>query len=505
LAASPWLAQLFLFIGRRLSRSSNLHPARRSSLTHQRCREDKQLTSPIRLPGSFRDPAGHVYAAGERILRTIAPAAASQYEACKDVLADLVSEGRLVAFTEFEPHEFGLAPDSASYVLEHPRLSPWTQPYEWSFSLLKEAALFHLDLHLDLLERGFTLSDSSAYNVQFVGPSPIFIDHLSIRPYVDGEFWAGHKQFCEQFLNPLLLRAYFDIAPNSWYRGGLEGIPTDAMAKLLPLRRRLSWNVLTNVILPAHFQKGTTSERDAKFSLKDRRLPLVGLQGMLRQLRKWIARLVPANSSATTWANYATTTTYDDEETAHKKRFVAEFIAETGARSVIDLGCNTGDYSKISLESGASSVTGFDFDQQSIDRAYQRAKAEKLNFLPLYLDARSPSPTQGWMQSERLGFAERFHADAVLALAFEHHLAIAHNVPLEQIVQWITAMAPSGVIEFVPKSDPTIVKMLALRKDIFPDYTLEEFLSHLGAKRTVVKQETVSKSGRTMVWFEGSR
>jgi ribosomal protein L11 methylase PrmA len=221
-------------------------------------------------------------------------------------------------------------------------------------------------------------------------------------------------------------------------------------------------------------------------------------------LRRWIDGLSPANISPTTWANYATTTTYEDDEASQKKEFVASFIAETKPRLVIDLGCNTGDYSKISLDNGAERAIGFDFDQQSLDRAYHRAKKERLNFLPLYLDAMNPSPSQGWMQAERAGFAERFRADAVLALAFEHHLAIARNAPLEQVAHWLTSIAPNGVIEFVPKSDATVVKMLALREDIFREYSLETFLAHLAKVARIVKCQQVSQSGRTMIWFEGA-
>jgi len=455
-----------------------------------------------RIPGSFRDPAGSVYSSDGRVFRILSPAAASQFEACRHVLRDLASRGVLVDFAERTSSELGIEVDKGTLVLEHPVVGPWTHPYEWSFALLRESALFHLDLHLELLDKGFTLSDASAYNIQFVNSAPIFIDHLSVRPYSEGEFWTGHTQFCQQFLNPLLLRSYFDIPHNSWYRGNLEGIPTDALAKMLPFKRRLSWKVLANVILPAHFQKGTTSDREIAFSKRERRLPLKGLIGMLTQLRRWIEGLTPANISPTTWANYAATTTYDDHEASQKKEFVASFVAEAKPDLMIDLGCNTGDYSKVSLENGAKRVVGFDFDQQSLDQAYHRAKREKLNFLPLYLDAMNPSPSQGWLQIERAGFAERFRADAVLALAFEHHLAIARNAPLDQVANWLSSLAPKGVIEFVPKSDPTVVKMLALRDDIFPDYSLESFLVHLSKVARTVKCQQVSRAGRTMIWFE---
>lgn len=455
----------------------------------------------MRASGSFRDPSGHIICLNDRIFRTVSKGAENQYRESRDMLALLVEEGRLVKFEEREPSELGLSPDQYPVLLEHPVIHPWSMPYEWSFALLRDAALFHLNLHLDLLDHGFTLSDASAYNVQFIGPEPIFIDHLSIRRYQEGEFWLGHKQFCEQFLNPLLLRAYLDVAPNAWFRGNLEGISTPDMAKTLPLSAKLNWCVLTNVILPAQFQKGSTSDKAARKNLKDRQLPLAGFRSLLRQLRSLIEKLRPANTSATTWANYATTTTYGDQEMSNKKSFVADFIRSAQARDVIDLGCNTGDYSKVCLQAGASKVTGFDFDQQSLDKAHERAKREKLDFLALFLDARNPSPSQGWLQAERPGFAERFTADAVIALAFEHHLTIAHNAPISDVINWITRLAPHGIIEFVPKSDPTIQKMLALREDIFPEYTKDNFEKILTSRTVVDGVQEISASGRVLYAF----
>lgn len=456
-----------------------------------------------RVAGSFRDPSGFVFRLGSRVLRVVAPAGAENFVACKDILREFADAGRLVDFKELDPanlnFEDGIV---AAHVLEHPLIAPQTMPYEWSFSQLKDAAIFHLDLHLDLLERGYTLSDASAYNVQFQGAQPIFIDHLSIRKYREGEFWLGHRQFCEQFLNPLLLRAYCDVAHNSWYRGNLEGIPQGDFAKLLPRRRKFSWNVLSHVVLPAHFQKSTTSDREVSFSVKHRKLPLAGFKGMLQQLRRWIVKLKPANVSATTWADYAHTNTYSGPEAEQKRRLVGEFVRRAAPKSVVDLGCNTGDFSKVCLEAGAEKVIGFDFDQQALDRAHSRAKAEGLDFLALYLDARNPSPSQGWRERERAGFSERIKADAVIALAFEHHLAIAHNVPLDQVVEWIVDVAPAGIIEFVPKDDPTIVKMLALREDIFTGYTKDAFEQALSRVARIVSSDQVSSSGRVLYSFE---
>jgi ribosomal protein L11 methylase PrmA len=451
--------------------------------------------------GSFRDPSGYVFTSGDRIFRAITPVGAAQFEASQKILGDLVTARRLVDFSEVDPRNFDVPLGSFSYLIEHPRLPVWSMPYEWSFSLLKDAALFHLDLHLYLLDRGFTLSDASAYNVQFIGPRPIFVDHLSIRPYQDGEFWLGHKQFCEQFLNPLLLRSFFDVSHNSWYRGNLEGIPQEQLADLLPFWRKFSWRVLSHVTLPARIQKSFEGRSGANVSVKDRRLPKASFVGMLTQLRNWIGGLAPLKGGKTTWANYDKENSYLADEAQAKREFIGNFIKAVSAKTIIDLGCNTGDYSEASLASGAESVVGFDFDQQALDRAHSRAKTAKMNFLPLYLNAMNPSPNQGWRQTERSGFAERFRSDAVLALAFEHHLAIAHNVPLEQAVAWVTGVAPVGVIEFVPKTDPTIQKMLSLRSDIFPDYTEERFAGALARDNEILEKKRVSESGRVLFAF----
>lgn len=458
---------------------------------------------PARNVGSFRDPSGHIYESKGGIFRTVAPIAAPEYEATRDsgLMRSLVDSQKLVDFGEVGQDRLSGLPARAAYILEHPRLSFISYPYEWSFSLLRDAALFHLDLHLEVLERGFTLSDASAYNIQFNGPHPIFIDHLSLRRYRDGEFWTGHRQFCEQFLNPLLLRSLFGVPHNSWYRGNLEGISVGDIAKLVRFRHKFSWNMLSHVVLQNRFQQGVSADKAPSASLKERRLPLSGYKGLLKQLRNWIGRLTPERLGSTVWGNYATTHTYSGEEEAAKKQFVADFVKASGVKTTIDLGCNTGDYSKIALECGGERALGFDFDQQALDRAHHRAKDQKLNFLPLFLDAKNPSPDQGWRQAERSGLATRTKADAVFALAFEHHLTIAHNVPLEQVIGWITDIAPRGVLEFVPKSDPTVQKMLALREDIFPDYTEENFARILSSLRRVEKKETVSNSGRVLYAF----
>ena len=186
--------------------------------------------------GSFRDPAGRVFISEGRVFRSIMPIAHDAFRtvSSNSFVRELIEAGRLIGFDELSPETAssvyrGRGPAPAA-VLEHPRIEVISYPYEWPFLMLKAAALHHLDLHLDLLKNNLTLIDATAYNVQFRGPNPIFIDLLSLRPYVPGTLWTGHQQFCDQFLNPLLLRSLVGISHNAWYRGSPEGIPTAALA-----------------------------------------------------------------------------------------------------------------------------------------------------------------------------------------------------------------------------------------------------------------------------------
>jgi ribosomal protein L11 methylase PrmA len=460
----------------------------------------------LRDPGSFRDPSGSVYRSGDRILRTVMPGSASEaYRAARDsgLLKDLAARGFILPVEEIATPPFE-AIAGAAHVLASPRLPFISYPYEWSFALHRKAALLHLDLHLAALERGFDLSDASAYNVQFQGASPVFIDHLSLRPYREGAVWAGHRQFCMQFLNPLLCHTLLRIAPNSLFRGTLEGIEPEFLAPLIPLRKKLSWTVLVHVVMQAALQHRASGQRPAaRKKLRSVSVSKVAFASMLQGLRRAIAAM-KAPGGATVWSDYAQCNSYGAAEADAKRRFVQDMVSKARPRQLVDLGCNSGDYSEAALEAGAGQVIGFDFDHGALDLAAARAEAKKLDFLPLWLDAANPSPSQGWKQSERLGLAERLNADAIIALALVHHLAIARNIPLDAVVDWIVGMAPVGVIECPDKSDPMVQQLLALREDIFAGYDHEHFVDHIARRARIVRQEKLGQGSRLLVWFDRS-
>lgn len=459
--------------------------------------------------GSFRDPSGRVYLLGDQVFRTVTPYAIEDFEYVRStgLIEHLVDKRLLVAEKRVDPESLGELAAGASRVLEHPRLPFISYPYEWTFSALQAAALLQLDIHIKALEHGVTLSDASAYNIQFQGPAPIFIDHLSFRRYREGEFWDGHGQFCQQFLAPLLLRAVCGVTHNAWYRGSQEGITISELNRVLPLRAKFSPKIFTHIVLQNYLQTSGTGKQPSKdiaSQAKKRKLPKTAFCRMLSSIRDWIAGLRVADGAQTVWRNYTQTHSYTDDEVVAKSSFIDRFASKVTPTMLWDLGCNTGDYSKVALEAGASLVVGFDFDQGALELAYARAREEKLNFLPLFLDATNPTPDQGWAQIERRGLTSRIGAEAILALALVHHLAIARNIPLEQVIAWLVKMAPSGVIEFVPKNDAMVQQLLQLREDIFPEYCPENFLNIVRQHGQIVEQKKVSKSGRLLVWYQRS-
>lgn len=456
-------------------------------------------------PGSFRDPSGRIYHIGDRVFRSVTDYAAEEYEFVRDskLIDRLAADGMVVPGEPVSCDILGPDGGNARYVIEHPRLPFIAYPYEWPFPALRAAALLHLDIHLAALKDGVTLSDASAYNIQFQGAEPVFIDILSFRRYREGEIWAGHRQFCEQFLNPLLLQSALGIAHNSWYRGALEGIGTSDLNALLPWFRKLSPNVLTHVVLQSALQKSAqkTTREKSKNALKGAALPRAAFEKMLVRLRGWIDSLAPAGGDKTVWQDYANSHSYAGEEAAAKRRFIAEFTAAAKPALLWDLGCNTGDYSAVALENGAGYVVGFDFDQGALNAGFARAKSGKLKFQPLFFDGANPVSGQGWAEAERMGFKARATGDAILALALVHHLAIGRNVPLPYVLDWLVGLAPQGVIEFVPKADPMVQELLSLREDIFFDYSEDAFTGHLNKIAKVVKSETVTATGRTLFWY----
>ena len=458
-------------------------------------------------PSSFRDNLGNIFYFENKVIRTINKIGKKNFEFILDkkILEDSISNNFLINTKIVRKDDLPNFFSKFEYVVESDFIPYISYPYEWSFEQLKYAAICHLDFQIFLFEKDAVLRDASAYNIQFIGSKPVFIDLLSIKEYEDGEHWFGYKQFCDNFLNPLLLGSIKGIQHNGWFRGNFEGIQTVELNKLLNLWDKLSLRIFSHVHLQAKSitQSIESSNKISKKFHSINKLSKNSYISIIKQLRDWISNL-SFKKETTVWQNYSKENTYDGAEYNQKKKIVSEFIRKRNPNTIIDLGCNDGDYSNLCLDHGVKNVVGFDFDHNSISRAFLRAMNNKRSFLPLVLDASNPSPSQGWFQKERKGFLERFNADALIALAFEHHLVIAKNIPIEQFIDWLLNISKNGLIEFVPKSDETIQKMLRFREDVFLNYSETEFENCLKAKSNIINKNLITKSGRIIYEYKAS-
>ena len=457
--------------------------------------------------GSYRDVAGRIYHSNGKIFRTISNYGVKNYQAIRDagLLDDLQAKGFIVASRELsKQQQTKLGGDAlqAAFVLEHERIPYISYPYEWSFEQLKAAALHHLDLQLYCFDKKFVLTDATAYNMQFIGGRPIFIDALSFKPYQQGEFWQGQGQFSMQFLYPLLLWMKLGIPYHSFVKGNLEGISALDLSAMLRLKHKFSLNMLFHLVIPAKLERQAINQPDKMIDSAKRKKELrpQNYRNFLLSMRHWIAKFNNPQQK-TTWSDYEIEQVYDNTELQAKRDFVKKFVQKTKPKMLFDIGCNLGGYSVLARESGAEYVVGFDFDAGAIDVAYQRSQQVD-NMLPLLFDAANPSPSLGWFENERKSFLARADADALVALAFEHHLVIAKNIPMEDFMDWLMKLARQGVVEFVPINDETIVKMLATRENIFPDYTQKAFEDLLSSRAKIIDKQVVSASGRILYWYE---
>ncbi len=451
---------------------------------------------------SFRDPSGFVFTGADGVLyRQVNRVYDGHYRALMDggLYAELVGAGLMVEHEEV-PLELRRT-EEACRVLRPRRVPFVSYPYEWSFSQLQDAALITLDIQLRALARGLWLKDASAYNVQIEGARAVFIDTLSFETYREGRAWPAYGQFCRHFLATLALMARMDVRLGRLLALHLDGIPLDLAVKLLPWSTRLRPGLLLHLHLHAKSISRHADTGKPRAVAAPPSLSRTGLQGLLENLRGTVAGLSWA-ASGTEWAEYYASHSYSDAALEDKKRTVAGWLERIRPRSVWDLGANTGLFSRIASRQGAATVA-FDVDPACVERNYLACRKEgEKNLLALLVDLSNPSPGLGWAHAERSPLAERGPADAVMALALIHHLAISHNVPLGRVAEFLARIGRQLVIEFVPKSDPQVQRLLRSREDVFAGYSREGFEAAFGERFRTVETRSSGDQARSLYWME---
>jgi len=444
---------------------------------------------------SFRDPSGFLFYQDGTLYRQVNQVYQPHYDRMMDsgLYDELIAQDLMVPHdevAEISPPE----PDSAYRVIRSEVVEFISYPYEWCFHELRSAALTTLRLARVALDHGMILKDASAYNLQFHQGGWRLIDTLSFEVYKEGEPWIAYKQFCQHFLAPLALMAYRDQRLNLMSRLFIDGIPLEVAAKLLPFRTKFRFGLLTHIHLHARSQKRYAGKEIRREEVQGK-ISLQALIGLLDSLRNTVKSL-SVRISGTEWVDYYQATNYSEAAFEEKKTIVSQFIKSVQPASVWDLGANTGAFSRLASDQGIFTVA-FDVDPGAVSKNYiQVRKNREDKLLPLVMDLTNPSPGLGWGHRERQSLMERGPVPLVLALALVHHLAISNNVPLPKLAQFFRNVGDHLVIEFVPKSDSQVQRLLRSREDIFDEYTVAGFEAAFGPYFEIIKRQAVSESER---------
>ncbi len=457
--------------------------------------------------GSFKDPAGRVYRLdpgtdSERIVRGLNGAAAEVAERllAEPFFAELVADGRVVATDPLDPQ----SPAGAAVIaqgwdaaFEHEAVEFVTWPYEWPFSMLKDAALLQLDVLKNAAASGWTLKDATSYNVQWIGCRPVFIDVPSFEPWPEGEPWRGHRQFCATYLTPLLLTSHLGIDFQPLLRSSLEGIDAEQASRHFYGLRRFKRGVLSHIWFPAKAERKAESRASKQPKPEPgspqpepaRRQPKTRVLALLDSLERLVGKLSPPVASQERPRRSAAIPGHDAglaaEQLAAKQSFVAGHGAELRPRLTWDLAAGSGALACIAAEHSGT-VVAMDQDPSAVDLLYRRLRSDgPANVIPLVMDLANVSPGQGWAGGERPGLDQRRRPDLVLALDVVHRMRVAANIPLPLFFDWLRSLDAACIVEFVGREDEAFAELLANKTLDYADYGIESFEDEARSRFTV--------------------
>lgn len=448
--------------------------------------------------GSFRDPTARVFYNGDRVLRGLDSSAAAvdaKVRAC-GLMDSLVASGLFVDSWHVDDVEVPEGLPAAS-IIESRRVAAINYASEWSFSMLRDAALATLEANLVALEQGFILKDASAFNVVFVGTKPLIIDVTSLDEFGEKGIWTAYGQFCDHFLAPLMLESFAGIPFQRFLSGQTEGIPIVELNRILRGRAGLHKGILSHVRLRSRLEgRAAAMGTEQRRTVGKLQLPRSAVISTITKMKKLVAGL--ETTAPSTWAAYEAATPYEQASAAAKAEFVSEAAARAQRRDVaVDVGANAGRFTKI-LAGHFEHTIGIDFDPGAIDALYEETKRSGIfNLTPLVVDITNPTPSFGWRGRERSAFGERVRPDFATWLAVIHHLSLGAGIPLESVVEQIFELSPESVAEFVDPADPMAKRISASRTGDLAPYSRDLFEQSVATHGIIVKKQEISET-RTM-------
>ena len=464
------------------------------------------------IPGrlSWRDPDGFVVRINERILRAVAPAKSRQ---TRDLLASdwvgrLIGDGALPKTTVANNLPATLHSKGNWFWLEHKPLSFPCYPHEITALQLYDSGVLTLKVAIEAARHGWTLKDASAWNVIHSEGRACFVDVLSFdRPERPGN-WLAYGQFARHFLLPLLLFRKLGITPPEIFLIYRDGVTPEHAQRLLGLSSMTSLAALELIFLP-NLLSAAGSKKIAADSMRVSKSHSdgVGMRLILNTLRRLegvLEGLRPdPTQSRSVWKAYEEERShYSESDISAKQLFVRNHL--DGCSTVLDLGCNAGEFSFIAADR-KTSVVAADGDHAALSRLYSRVRGQTVSIMPVVLSIGRPTPAVGWRNVEIASFLERSTGrfDCILMLGLLHHLIVGERMTLEMLVELLDRLGPKRVIlEWVDPADQKFRQLAGLNRSLYSNLSADVFEEAMRGSFTLVTKLMLPCATRMMYLWE---
>ncbi len=416
----------------------------------------------------MRDPEGRLTMTDGEAVRALAVSVGADHFLRSALAADLVHQGKLLAF---------VLRDAQTAVAA--RLSFVSQPTEWCDAQLFDAAALTLDIQQQATAAGFDLKDASAWNILFVGTQPVFCDLLSFQVHSRDKWWAA-GQFARHFIVPLWLAQQRGLHALDSFKCWRDGVDPQQARKLLGVKRYLHrcWPLVAGATSTAAAAADsaptatTATERSRAFRTR--------LYASLRWMLDGVRPTASRAADASPWSGYTGDRHhYPASSLTHKQQQVRTWLLQLvqpqpAPTWVLDFGCNTGEFSAMALDAGAQ-VIAVDADHACIQRLYL-AHPGQPRLHPVVAAVDDLGGGRGWAGTEQPGLPTRLagSADLVLMLALLHHLAVGASVPLNEIARFARACTRRWlIVEWIHPDDPQLTLLAQQRCREPGDFSLQ--------------------------------
>ena len=466
---------------------------------------------------SFRDPENAAFLHEGAWYRIASPASAAAIDVLRDsTLYDtLISEHALIPFDRIEgeqasrvlaafAHSSGRESKPKSRVFRVDTVEVITYPWEWPNSLLESAAQLTLSLRSRLLDIGLELKDASAFNVQFRGLTPCFIDIGSVEGWRPNPSWNASRQFIEHFINPLAVGLGDHVtAADAWQLSRHRGLRSVAARPLLPKGKRRSLSLMLLQATTRPTSKAPSETQFAGEANKHRELALSATRGLIKRLAKQISKL-HGEVHATTWVGYGSREHYEESDLTRKSDFAAEFINAHPGREhlVLDVGGNDGFTASRLVRDANANVIVMDADAGALDVLYAGVSSNADlagRITPILGDITNLSPASGLLDAEFASFLARVHPTAVICQAVLHHVVITQGTPMTFAIEALARFGAPVQIEFATEDDEKVRLLLSQIPNWSGEYSTSALLDALRARFAHVDQVGTTSATRVVV------